>query len=264
MRSVTVLVALVGCASAMHDPRPISALAPHRTAGRSAKTLMRAGDDAWTRRREPGQAEIAQGLYLDAAAADESGTAGLLGALRTMSFRVEHESDAVRSRLVGEAVEIGQLCVRRAPADAECAYRLAIALGQHARERPSTGNDAVGKIVALLQRAIATSPKLDDGGPHRVLAFVLLLAPSWPLGPGDADAGLREARAAVAVAPDATDNVLVLGDALVATGESADAHLAYGKALALANAARGAGNPDAPQWIVAARAGLAKTATVEQ
>ncbi len=263
MRCTVVTLAVAACASAMHDPRPISALAPHRAAGRSAETLIREGGVAWARRREPGQAEIAQGLYLDAAAADPRATAGLLGALRTMSFRIEHEPREVRKRLVGEAVEVGQLCVRRAPSDAACAYRLAIALGQQARERPSTGNDAIGKIIALLRRAIVTSPELDDGGPHRVLALVLLRAPSWPLGPGDPDAGLHEARAAVAVAPDATDNQLVLGDALLATGASDGARTAYGRALALAIAAHGTGNPDAAQWIVAARAGLAKTATAE-
>src|SRR5262249_50341871 len=131
--------------------------------------------------------------------------------------RIEHDKTVQRGQLVGEAVELGQWCQRRAPANAECDYRLAIALGQQARERAATGRDALGRMVNLLKRAIAEKPELESGGPHRVLALVLLRAPSWPVGPGDPDAGLEQARAAVRMFPDSADNQLALGEALLAT-----------------------------------------------
>jgi tetratricopeptide (TPR) repeat protein len=263
--NAAVMVALIGalaaaCAPSLHEPRPVAALAPGRGGGRSADQLMRDADAAWQRRAEPGQAAAAADRYLDAAAADPRRVDGLLGAMRAISFRIEHEAGAPRLRLAGEQVELGQWCQRRAPGNPECDYRLALALGQQARERTSTGRDALGKIVDLLHRAIARAPDLDSAGPHRVLALVLLRAPSWPLGPGDTEAALAEARAAAQRFPDAAENQLVLGEALAASGARDEAQAAYRRALALATAARDAGEVEARQWVAEARSKLAKTA----
>jgi tetratricopeptide (TPR) repeat protein len=185
--------------------------------------------------------------------------------MRAMAFRIEHEPGvsrarrARRARLAEQEVELGQWCQRRAPANAECDYRLALALGQQARERTSTGKDALGKIVDLLHEAIAGSPDLESAGPHRVLALVLLRAPSWPLGPGDPEAALAEARAAARRFPDAPENQLALAEALAANGARREARAAYTRALALATAARAAGDPAAAHWMTEARAGLDKT-----
>jgi hypothetical protein len=93
------------CAAALREPRPVSTMAPGTSDGRSAVELVRAADAAWARRRDPRQAEAAQALYLDAAAADERRVDALLGAMRAMTFRVERERDAgVRARLAEEAV----------------------------------------------------------------------------------------------------------------------------------------------------------------
>jgi len=247
------------CASALHEPRPIAALAPGRGGGRSADELLRDGNAAWARRAAAGQAAAAQDLYLDAASADPGRVDAVLGAMRAMAFRIEHEQGISRGKLAEEEVELGQWCQRRAPTTAECDYRLAIALGQQARERTSTGKDALGKIVELLRRAIARSPDLESAGPHRVLALVLLRAPSWPIGPGDPEAALEEARAAVRRFPDAPDNQLALGEALAANGLSDPARAAYGKALALATAARAAGDLEAARWVAEAKAGVDKS-----
>jgi len=114
-------------------------------------------------------------------------------------------------------------------------------------------------MIALLRRAIAAAPRLDSAGPHRVLALVLLRAPGWPLGPGDPEAGLEHARAAVSLAPGAAANQLVLGEALAANGRSDDARVAYARAGELATAAGRAGEPEAARWMAEARTGLAKS-----
>jgi len=211
------IVVVAACASALNEPSPISAFAPGHAEGRTIDELVRDGDAAWVRRDEPGQAAAAQALYLDAAAADDHGVVALLRAMRAMSFRIEREH---RSDLVSEQVQLGQWCRRHAPTNGECDYRLAIALGQQARERSSTAKDAIGKMVDLLHHAIVTVPRIDNAGPHRVLALVLLHAPAWPLGPGDLDAAVDEARAAVAMFPDAPDNQRVLAEALAARAET--------------------------------------------
>ena len=251
------VAALAACASALREPPPLSTIAPGSSGGRSAVELVRAADAAWARRADPRQAEAAQALYLDAAAADERRADALLGAMRAMSFRIEREKDAaLRSRLAQEEVQLGQWCQRRAPADVACDYRLAIALGQQARERASTAKDALGKMVELLRKAIAAAPALDSGGPHRVLALVLLRAPGWPVGPGDSEAGLAEAREAAKLSPSAPENQLALAEALQKTGSSDDAHAAYQRAFDLATSAGEAGDPEADRLRAEASAGL--------
>jgi tetratricopeptide (TPR) repeat protein len=177
--------------------------------------------------------------------------------MRAAAFRVEREKDAsARARLAEQEVQLGQWCQRRAPAEAACDYRLAIALGQQARERPSTGKDALGRMVELLHKAIAAAPALDSAGPHRVLALVLLRAPAWPIGPGDPEAALAEARTAARLFPDAPENQLALGEALGKNDRPDEARNAYQRALALAQAALEAGDPDAERWRADASAGL--------
>ena len=259
MRRIGLLAIAAACSSSMQEPPPLSQLATEPPSGRSATDLVREADAAFARRDQPNQAATAQRLYLDAAAADETRVDGLLGAMRAISYRIEHEQGAPRADLAKKEVELGQWCRRRAPNEPECDYRLALALGQQARERPSTGMDAIGKMVDLLKRAIKAAPRIDSAGPHRVLALVYLRAPSWPLGPGDTDAGLVEARAAVQLFPDAPQNQLAFGEALAATGKLDAGRAAYEKALALATAAQSAGDPEGAGWVAEARDGLART-----
>jgi tetratricopeptide (TPR) repeat protein len=261
MRAKAVAAALsaVACAAALREPPPVSTMAPGTSGGESAAELVRAADAAWARRADPRQAKAAQDLYLDAAAADERRADALLGAMRALSFRIEREKDAsVRGQLAQQEVQLGQWCQRRAPAEPACDYRLAIALGQQARERASTGKDAVGKMVELLRKAIAAAPALDSAGPHRVLALVLLRAPGWPLGPGDPEAALAEAREAARLFPDAPENQLALAEALGKNGSPGEARAAYQRALELATSAGAAGDPDAGRQREEASAGLAR------
>jgi Tfp pilus assembly protein PilF len=111
-------------------------------------------------------------------------------------------------------------------------------------------------MVALLRKVIAAAPALDAGGPHRVLALVLLRAPGWPMGPGDPEAALDEARAAARLFPGAAENQLVLAEALGKNGSPDGARAAYQRALELAAAAAAAGDPDAERWRAEASAGV--------
>jgi cytochrome c-type biogenesis protein CcmH/NrfG len=177
--------------------------------------------------------------------------------MRAITFRIERERDAAaRARLADRAVQLGQWCQRRVPEEPACDYRLAIALGQLARERSATAKDAMARMVELLRRAIAAAPALDSGGPHRVLALLLLRAPAWPVGPGDPEAALEEARAAARLVPGAAQNQLILAEALEKNGSPDEARAAYERALQLAIAA--AGEPEAERWRTQAAAGLEK------
>lgn len=257
-----VALAAGGCAPALREPPPVAALGGGRVpppgAGAFAAELLVQAEESFGRRPDVGQVESARELFLAASRADETGVAGLLGAARATAWLIEHEKDgARRAALATEAVQACQWCQRRAPKNVECTYRLALALGQQARERPTTANDALPRIVALLEEVAEAEPRLDSAGAHRVLALTLLRAPGWPAGPGDADAGLDHARRADALVPRHPDNLLVLGEALAKTGDMEGAYRAYERAETLARAREKTGDPDAAEWATSASAARA-------
>jgi tetratricopeptide (TPR) repeat protein len=219
--------------------------------------LLREGEADLDRRPDAAAVAQARELFLAAAQADESRSESLLGAAMATAWLVEHEPDSTRRAALATAgVQTCQWCVRRFAESAECRYRLALALGQQARERPATAMDALPRIVALLEEVIATAPHLDEAGGQRVLALLLLRAPGWPAGPGDPDSGLEHARKAVELAPEYPPNVLTLGEALAATGSRDEARAAYRRAAELARSRAAAGDPDAAEWAKQAEAGI--------
>ena len=260
------------CARALHEPPPLSAIVPpsapagERTAASSASAPPASAADvdgllgdaaaAFARRPAAGAVSGSLDLYLRAARADEARVEGLLGAAVTSAWLIEHEADAPRrERLATEAVQICQWCVRRSPERIECTYRLALAIGQQARERSSTALDGLRRMMPLLDQVIARAPTLDAAGGHRVMALVLLRAPGWPTGPGDPDAALEHARTSDALVPDDAQNLLALAEALAATDHQEEARKTYARAESIAKAGAAAGNPDATEWAdTAARA----------
>jgi hypothetical protein len=246
VKRAAIALCAVACAHALHQPPPIESVA--KTPAADAAGLLAAADAAWARR--PRDAEAAEELYLEAARAGS--VHGFAGAVRAKSFRLGRERDAARKgALAQSAVEVGQLCEQAHPAAAPCDYWLAAALGLLARERHAAAKDALSHMVELLRRAAGGDERIDSGGPHRLLAIVMLRAPGWPVGPGDAEAALPEAQAAVRIAPKYAPNQLALGEALRKNGK--DGRAAYERALSLATASD---DPDAPGWAEDARAGL--------
>ncbi|WP_243336738.1 hypothetical protein [Anaeromyxobacter soli] len=253
-------LALAACAPALRKP----AVLPPATRGAGAAAaarLLADADAAFGRRPDPAAVRRAEALYREAAQADPGAVEGPYGAARAVIWLAEHErSAAERARLATSAVELGQLCEARAPEEARCAYALALGLGIQARERRSTAAEGLKLMVERLRRAAARDPALDEAGPERVLALLLLRAPGWPLGPGDPEAGLAEAKKAASRAPEFPPNLLALAEALAANGDPAAGRAAAGRALALAERRAAAGEPDAPEWVVEARRLLAAPA----
>ena len=164
-------------------------------------TTLTEAETAYSHRPDAAEVRRAMTLFLSAAGSDETRTEGSIGVIRTVAWLIEHGVKEQRASLVATALAAGAQCQARAPKTALCDYWDAVARGLGARETPSTGLAEVKSILELLHRANAAQPKLDDGGPSRVLALLLLRAPGWPVGPGDADAGLAEAQKALALAP---------------------------------------------------------------
>src|SRR4051812_8530504 len=228
-RAMALLVPLAACAHALRTPPPLEKIAPAPEAG--PEQLLARADEAWSRRADLAQVEPAEQLYLQAARADPRSAAAYAGAIRAKAFRIGREKDGgKRGHLAADAVAVGQLCEENAAPSPLCDYWLAAALGLQARERSSTGHDALPHMVELLHKAAAAGPTIDRGGPHRLLAILLLRAPGWPMGPGDVEAALPEARAAAQTVPDHPPNQLALGEALRKNGQPEEARAAYAEA----------------------------------
>jgi hypothetical protein len=152
----------------------------------------------------------------------------LAAAVTADARRSDSETDStIRGLLAADALRDAQACLARAPQAAACLYYHAIALGLKARAHPLQANEALKSMLGALGAAEAADPEYDQAGPARVKALVLVKAPAWPLGPGDAEAGLASARRAVALRPQYPPNLLALAEALAKTGDTHGAQDAY-------------------------------------
>ena len=242
-----VLTAAAGCVAALREPPDLRDGAG-RPSREQAETRYREALDLFaTRDEEP--VRRSGDLLREVAAVQDDPTAALLALVEVRVWLVEHETDPdIREDLATRAVHAGQWCLESSPGEAACRYRLAIAVGVQARERPGTGVDAMPVMIELLEAARNAEPGLDHGGPDRVLALLYLRAPGWPAGPGDPDLGCEHAEAATGIDPEFPPNHLVLGEALAAVDRTAEAKEAYQTALELAGAQQEYGGRDAMEW----------------
>jgi hypothetical protein len=169
-------------------------------------------------------------------------------AIESDSSRSDRESDPkAREALAGEASADADACLALDPHAAACLYGHAIALGLEARLHPIRANQLLTNMLESLASAEAADPKYDHAGPARVRALVLMRAPIWPLGPGDADAGLVAAQRAVALEPSFPPNLLALAEAFGKTGDANSSRENYARARAAALSLPA--SPERDSWL---------------
>jgi hypothetical protein len=175
-----------------------------------------------------------------AAAAVTVPPAQLVSAVRADTDRIDHSKDPdERSRLLATATANAQQCLAEAADNGSCHYAWAQVLGLTARERPVQAASLLKQMLASLKQAEMLDPAFDHSGPARLSAVVLLRAPGWPLGPGDADAALVAAQRAVEREPAYPPNLLTLAQAQAKTDATAQARATYEKARVAIAAWRG-------------------------
>jgi hypothetical protein len=180
---------------------------------------------------------------------------GLVAAIQADSQRSDHESDGKkRAQLADEASSYADACLAKAPQAAGCLYGRGLAFGLEARAHPTQAGELLKSMLESLKSAEAADPNYDQAGPARVSALVLIRAPGWPLGPGDADAGLEAARRASQLRPQYPPNLLALAEALAKTGDANGARESYTKARDAARALPA--NDDRDGWLREADQGL--------
>ena len=179
----------------------------------------------------------------------------LAAAIEADAARSDHESDAkVRGDLASEADRDADACLAREPQAAACLYGRAVAWGLQARAHPTHAGEFLNNMLNVLTQAESADPNYDEAGPARVRSLVLIRAPGWPLGPGDADAGLIAARRAVSLRPQYPPNLLALAEALAKTGDANGARENYQRARDAAQALPAAADRD--EWLRDADQGL--------
>ena len=172
----------------------------------------------------------------------------LAAAIAADAKRSDHEPDAkIRAELAAEASRDAAACLAREPQAAACLYGRALALGLEARAHPTRAGELLNVMLGSLADAEAADPYYDEAGPARVRALLLIRAPGWPLGPGDAEAGLVAARRAATLRPQYPPNLLALAEALAKTGDSNGARENYERARALAQALPAGSDRD--DWV---------------
>jgi tetratricopeptide (TPR) repeat protein len=250
-----VMLLSAGCAAALKEPPPISALQHDAVGTTSANALLQEAAEEYQKRPDVAAVRRSEGLCLQAAQADDAGKDGLVCAIRAKAWLAEREKDTnVRTDLAVSAVQAGQWCLRREPGSPTCKFWLGVALGLQARDRPVTAEDGLKRMSQLLREVVRDAPLLDEAGPERVLSLLLARAPGWPIGPGDVEEALVLAKMAVLLRPDYPPNQLALGEALLKNDDRAKAQEALARAIELAGRAPFASDPDAPTWIADARA----------
>jgi hypothetical protein len=183
-----------------------------------------------------------------AQSATPTSVTALVDAIEQDARRSERESDAkIRGELAADANRDAESCLVLEPQTAACLYGRAIALGLNARVHPVHAGELLADMLATLRGAESADASYDEAGPARVQALVLIRAPGWPLGPGDAEAGLAAARRAVALRPLHPPNLLALAEALAKTGDSRGARENYMRARDAALALPAA--PDRDEWL---------------
>jgi hypothetical protein len=172
----------------------------------------------------------------------------LATSIQASAARSEHDPDpGTREQLSAQASRDAAACLARAPHAVACLYGQAIALGLEARTHPTRASDLLTRMLAALSEAETVDPVYDNAGPARVRALVLIRAPSWPLGPGDDDAGLIAAQRAVELRPEYPPNLLALAEALDRTGNAVGAREAYTRARDAAQVMPM--SPDRDDWV---------------
>jgi hypothetical protein len=190
-----------------------------------------------------------------ASSAEPTSVAALAAAIEAVAKRSDDEPDSkIRGELAAEADRDAQACLAREPQAAPCLYGRGIALGLEARVHPIRAGESLSQMLDALGRAESADPNYDEAGPARVRALVLIRAPGWPLGPGDAEAGLAAARRAVSLRPQYPPNLLALAEALAKTGDGNGARDYYTRAHDAALALPAAADRD--EWLREAEQGL--------
>ena len=188
----------------------------------------------------------------------------LLAAVQSDADAIDQSQDAAqRAQLLAAANVSAQQCLAQSADNANCQYAQAQVLGLTAREHPLQAAALLKQMLTYLTKAEGLDPALDHAGPARLTAVVLLRAPPWPLGPGDADGALVAAQRAAQRDSAYPPNLITLAQAQGKSASTGQARATFARAQMAVQAWPGAADQapaaaamDRAQWQRAIEQGL--------
>jgi tetratricopeptide (TPR) repeat protein len=112
-------------------------------------------------------------------------------------------------------------------------FYYAEALGLQVRAQGTSAIQLLPEIAEHVEAAAKLAPELEDGAPLRLLGTMLVKAPAWPQGPGDADRGMKILQDAMERHPQRAEAYIHYADVLLDASRIQDAlrYLARAKDL---------------------------------
>jgi tetratricopeptide (TPR) repeat protein len=113
----------------------------------------------------------------------------------------------------------------------EYAFLAGSLLGFLAQKSPAAHLGSIKTIYEEFDRAMKLDPDLNGGEPQRAMGMLLVKSPSWPIGVGDPDEGIKVLKQAVEAHPEHPANHLYLAEALVLEERYEEAAVPMAKVL---------------------------------
>ena len=154
------------------------------------------------------------------------------------------EDKALRLADAGQGRDLAEIAVNMVPNSGLAHYLVAYLTGLEAENDPMRGLNLVPTIEQEALLAAKLNPKIDHGGPDRLLGELYLCAPGLPVSVGDSSKSVVHYRRALDQSPEYKENRLGLIKALLAEEESGLACLELHTLLDDMPPANGA----TPQW----------------
>lgn len=107
------------------------------------------------------------------------------------------------------------------------------ALGLRVRSQGTSAIQLLPTIVEESELAVKLTPAFEDGAAQRLLGTLLVKAPAWPQGPGDADRGMKILQDAMEHFPARAEGYIHYADVLLDSSRVQDAQRYLGRAKEL-------------------------------
>ena len=142
-----------------------------------------------------------------------------------------YDDKTKRAHFSGRGIEYAKSAIDLNKNGVEGHYYSGINLGLQTTTKTIGAKFMVPSVRDAWKKAMQIDGSYDHGGPARALGTLYAKAPPWPASIGDADKGVDLLQQAMKQGPEYPLNNLLLGDALVANEEYAEAKRYYQKVL---------------------------------
>jgi tetratricopeptide (TPR) repeat protein len=188
--------------------------------------LEKRGDDLYSRRDRPGNAEATVQAYQKALALDPSRSQNYWKLARTYFWIAMQQKGKAAESTFREAIDYAKLCVQTNDADPGCHFWLGASYGKYGENRGVFQSlYLVPFVMQEMERVIELDRTFESAGADLALGRMFYLIPESMPGAvkGDKNKAVMHLRKAVEIAPHNVLARLWLGEALASRGEREEA-----------------------------------------